>query len=374
MPKFTLRKTLQNFRPEDAEHLAQGQFTVSADPIYTVLKSCVCAGFYHPEKGIGAISHFTGLDQEGPSSTPALLSALISTLERLDAPVAECECFVLGGTERSPRVLRQVVHQLERRKIQYATLSTLGKMQRKIRFEPATGVLTLYEKEDQEEAPSYFAPGESLHCFNDPRARTATGATTLFRNPALLKNITNAVLPAISQEGNRFHVWCAGCSIGMEVYSIAMVTLDWMKKNRKSLPFKILGSDISEEALETARKGEYPVAKSLSPEFRRLINTYTDALDPTMVSMGKQLRSAALFRHRDLGHGSRKHKFDLVVCDHVFQYFTEERQLEYLKALISGCTPGGFLFLSTPLMRVSDAVMHQHPFHRLNRNFYQMQP
>jgi len=43
----------------------------------------------------------------------------------------------------------------------------------------------------------------------------------------------------------------------MEVYSVAMIVLEWLSRRWKAnVDFRILGTDISSEALEVASKGE----------------------------------------------------------------------------------------------------------------------
>lgn len=220
----------------------------------------------------------------------------------------------------------------------------------------------------------YFSVSESLDGFTDSSRRIATGATTFFRNPELLHQLTETVLPSVAASGGRFHVWCAGCSTGMEVYSIAMVVLDWMAANRRVLQFKILGSDISDEALNIARAGRYPTLKNLTQPNSLLFNRYMVDEGSGNAIVGRELQSVTLFKQRDIALGSRSHRFELVVCDHVFQYFTETRQYQYLERLVSACQPHGFLYVSTPLNQVSAELTERYPVRRFAKHFYQLQP
>ena len=47
---------------------------------------------------------------------------------------------------------------------------------------------------------------------------------------SLIKSIRNISNSCIGHKGKRFHVWCAGCSIGMQVYSVAMIVLEWLSR------------------------------------------------------------------------------------------------------------------------------------------------
>ncbi len=218
----------------------------------------------------------------------------------------------------------------------------------------------------------YFSVSESLDGFTDSSRRIATGATTFFRNPELLRQLTNTVLPSLASSGNRFHVWCAGCSTGMEVYSIAMVVLDWMDVNRCPLQCKILGSDISDEALGIARTGRYPSLKKLNQPNSILFNRYMLDDGNGSAVIGKELRAVTVFKQRDIALGSRSHKFELVVCDHVFQYFTETRQYEYLERLMAACQPHGFIYVSTPLNQVITEITNRYPVNKFAKHFYRL--
>jgi len=158
----------------------------------------------------------------------------------------------------------------------------------------------------------------------------------------------------------------------MEVYSIAMVVLDWIARAGRPLQFKILGSDISEEALETARAGRYPSGRHASPRNQLLFAKYMNAEENGAIAAGPQLRAVTLFKQRDIAQGSHRHRFELVVCDHVFQYFTEARQFEYVASLVRACQPGGFLYVSTPLHQVATAIAERYPLERLGQHFYRM--
>lgn len=218
--------------------------------------------------------------------------------------------------------------------------------------------------------PEAFSSDLSYACFNDPGRRLVTGASLLFRNADMLDQVRYAAAPALMARGPRLHVWCAGCSTGMEAYSLAMVILDALGSKRKTTALRILGTDISQEALDTAAAGRYPVSENSIRAYKALVERYTERVDQHQIAMGPELRGVVVFKQRDIRVGSRRHVFELVVCDHVLQYFEKEVQREFLDSLARAVTPGGFLYVSSPNRDVLDALGTRYGFEQRARSFY----
>ncbi len=63
-------------------------------------------------------------------------------------------------------------------------------------------------------------------------------------------------------------VWVPGCATGEEAYSIAMLLIEAAPSSGAPLPVQIFASDISKQAIQSARDGRYPenIAADVSPE------------------------------------------------------------------------------------------------------------
>jgi chemotaxis protein methyltransferase CheR len=260
--------------------------------------------------------------------------------------------------------------------IGYKELDILGRFHRKILYDPATGTVTLYKKSDEElsaEAKKIFSSNGTHNFFRDPKKRLIVGASLFFRNELLLEHIQKTVLPGILKKDRRLHIWCAGCSIGMEAYSVAMIILYWLSSHRKTnVDFKILGTDISIEALEKASKGEYSVNEKVVQLYLRLFSKYTERIDIHNLLMGPQLKEVITFKQRDITTGSRRHRFDLVICDHVLQYFSPKIQLKMLHSLATAVRPGAFLYVSSPSSSIiAEELAEKLDFTCLASKFYQ---
>ncbi|HBF34836.1 TPA: hypothetical protein DDW35_09770 [Candidatus Sumerlaeota bacterium] len=68
--------------------------------------------------------------------------------------------------------------------------------------------------------------------------------------------------------------------------------------------------------------------------------------------------------------GSRQPLFDLVICDHVLQYFTVDIQMGFLKGLLSGVKPDGFLYVSSPSKEIETTLRNSGNYEVLAKHFY----
>ena len=86
-----------------------------------------------------------------------------------------------------------------------------------------------------------------------------TNETYFFRESAQLAAFSEEILPELRQKNaarRSLRIWSAGCSTGEEPYTIAILLLesgDWWR----DWQVEILGSDINQRVLHTARKGVY---------------------------------------------------------------------------------------------------------------------
>ena len=296
-------------------------------------------------------------------------------LARHGLDLKDCLCFLLGGAERARNVYHMTTAALLERGIEWQELDVLGFYHRKFLFDPATGHIRMFRKSDQEmieSARKTYSSDRSYACFHDPKRRLITGASLFFRNQTLIHHLRNTILPTlVEEEGrSRLHVWCAGCSLGMEAYSIAMVALDWLKRrNHGDVDFRVLGSDISGEALVTARRAQYTMTERNELRNSTLFKRFTRDIGNNRIEMTDEIKNICAFRQRDIQAGSR-HLFECVVCDHVLQYFASDIQADMLEGLSSGMARRAFAYIATPTPSVSDLLRDKYHLENLGRYFY----
>ena len=88
-----------------------------------------------------------------------------------------------------------------------------------------------------------------------------TNKTDFFREPRHFDFLVQKALPDLIgngklRPGSRARIWSAGCSIGKEPYTLAMVLTDFFEK-QESYAFSIYATDISARVLKHALVGIY---------------------------------------------------------------------------------------------------------------------
>jgi len=170
--------------------------------------------------------------------------------------------------------------------------------------------------------------------------------TSFFRDPDVFESLKSAVFPKILKtkapaEPIRF--WVAGCSTGEELYSLAIALLEFLDDSARRHPIQIFGSDISERAVQTARKGAYSdtVMREVSEERRRRFFTKVES----GYRINKNVRDLCVFVRHDLARDPPFSKLDLVSCRNVLIYFGQALQRRVLPTLHYALRQGGFLLL-----------------------------
>lgn len=179
-----------------------------------------------------------------------------------------------------------------------------------------------------------------------------TNKTDFFREPAHFEYLYSNIIPALVEDRDagtkrEFAVWSAGCSSGEEPYTLAMVLADY-SLNVERISFHILGTDISTQVLEKARKAVYAEDKAEpvpSVMKRRYLLRSRDR-DHARVRVVPELRRTVEFgrlNFLDPDYGINM-MFDIIFCRNVLIYFERENQRNILLKLLDHLPPGGFLF------------------------------
>jgi chemotaxis methyl-accepting protein methylase len=202
--------------------------------------------------------------------------------------------------------------------------------------------------------------------FCDSTQAKATTATQLFRSAEMLQALRDIVIPAYMQRRIRkgLDVWSAGCSSGEEVYSLAIVALHELEK-LKEIPARVtvFGTDISDDQLRKAKAGQYLVNSSSGtlPAYKNILQKYA-AIEGEFIQMNSLLREHVKFGKFDLRCRPRQHTFDFIVCNHVFQYYDDNAQINFVRNFIGVLNPGGLFFIEGLTARAqADAGLRKLP-------------
>ncbi len=111
-----------------------------------------------------------------------------------------------------------------------------------------------------------------------------------------------------------------GCSTGEEVYSLAILLLEYLGDKTPNVPIQIYATDISERSLEKARLGVYPesIAADVSPArlrryFFKLQGSY---------QISKSVRELCVFARQNIAKDPPFSNLDLISCRNVLIYLS----------------------------------------------------
>lgn len=176
-------------------------------------------------------------------------------------------------------------------------------------------------------------------------AALTTNVTRFFREPHHFEDLRRKVLPPLAaraKAGGRVRIWSAGCSTGMETYSIAMCVLEAIP-DAPSLDVKILATDINPKVLAEGAAGRYP-ADALRDAPDVLRSRTFESVEGGQLQASAAMRSLITFRELNLmGDWPMKGPFDILFCRNVAIYFDEETQQRLWKRFADLLPPGGRL-------------------------------
>jgi two-component system CheB/CheR fusion protein len=186
--------------------------------------------------------------------------------------------------------------------------------------------------------------------------------TEFFRDPPAWEMLRTQILPPLLKtlkSGASFRAWSAGCASGEEAYSIAIILSEFFGPRIAEFDVKIYATDIDDDALATARRGEYSAeaVRRVRPEWRAKYFHGKGVLRVT-----REIRRLAIFGKSNLGQDAPISHVDLLVCRNVLIYFNSELQKQILARLHYALEPGGILFLGKSESQLTNSTQ----FRRLN--------
>jgi chemotaxis protein methyltransferase CheR len=174
----------------------------------------------------------------------------------------------------------------------------------------------------------------------------AVADTSFFRDREVFDHIGKVILPTLAsaRPDGVVRVWCAGCSTGQEAYSIAMLGMQ-VESVLANLKLDIIGTDLSQRALEKAHSGiytQFEVQRGLP--IRLLLQHFEKSGD--MWRAAERLRQAVRWRQLNLLEDRRSVRaFDILLCRNVVRYFDPAIADRVLEQMAGALAPDGFLVL-----------------------------
>jgi len=171
-----------------------------------------------------------------------------------------------------------------------------------------------------------------------------THETSFFRDLHPFDALRTTVLPrliAARRSGNPITIWSAACSWGQEPYSLAML----MMESFPGLAFKIVATDISEQALSRAREARFTQLEVNRGLPAPMLVKYFDRAGAHWV-LQPRIRALVDFRQLNLIEPwSMYPRPDVVFIRNVLIYFDMPTKRLILDRIRSVIMPDGALFL-----------------------------
>lgn len=185
--------------------------------------------------------------------------------------------------------------------------------------------------------------------FQEMFNRITINETSFFRNEPQLEVFEKQILPDLLEKrasSKRLRIWSAACSTGEEPYTIAMMLHRTLGLRLSDWRIEILGTDISEKALNLAMKGEY-TNYSIRTTSPLVVDRYFSKAGP-LFTIDPTIRSMVNFeRHnlKDRMAAKRHGVWDVIFCRNVLIYFDKAMKEQVIGTFAEQLAPDGTLFI-----------------------------
>lgn len=176
------------------------------------------------------------------------------------------------------------------------------------------------------------------------------GVTSFFRDPPVWQFLADVALPELLARRateNELRAWVVGCSTGEEAYSLAMVFAEVTQNlpQYSDLNLQIFASDMSPDAIDTARRGRFPTSIESDISADRLARFFT--AHENYYEIKAEIRGMVLFARHDVILDPPFTRLDLIFCRNLLIYFDAALQRRLLPLFHYSLRPGGVLVLGS---------------------------
>jgi chemotaxis protein methyltransferase CheR len=203
-------------------------------------------------------------------------------------------------------------------------------------------------------------------------ATFSINVTEFFRDFHFYEAFYSKIIPELYSQaqalGREVRVWSAGCASGEEPYTIALLFAE-AAESLQGLRCKVIATDVSAKALDTARAGVYAQAslKNVPPE---IMAKYFIRTADGKYQVSPRLKLMISFEQGNLSTMTPPKAIDAVFCRNVLMYFDKETQNKIQTKFHQSLRSRGFFILgqSEALMgeptRMFETVMARERIYR----------
>lgn len=212
-----------------------------------------------------------------------------------------------------------------------------------------------YEAESLDELAARVASGREEKLTDDVIEALLNHETSFFRDVASFRTLAERGLARLREARagpRRLRMWSAGCSMGQEAYTLAMIVAErpdlW-----RDWTIDILGTDISPGAIARACAGRYSqfeIQRGLPVS--HMLRRFAPAGDAWQVD--DTLRRMVRFRTHNLLDAPPSGRFDVVLCRNVLLYFSGD-----VRRLVFGRIAGAIADDGVMMLGAGETAMGQ---------------
>ena len=184
-----------------------------------------------------------------------------------------------------------------------------------------------------------------------------TNETYFFREPKHFDFLVEEILRKRRSAGS-FRILSAASSTGEEAYTMAMV----LAENLRNAPWEVVGTDISTQVLEKARRGHYPLERNegIPPAYLSKYCLKGVRSQEGSFLISSELRQRVSFHHLNLTLPVRQDLglFEVIFLRNVMIYFDTDTKRKVVDNLLPLLAPDGYLIIghSETLNGISDGL------------------
>ena len=196
----------------------------------------------------------------------------------------------------------------------------------------------------------YLVEDKTNQAINELANQITTNHTFFYREADHFEFFMKTILPDLVAKKTQSHskdlrIWCAAASSGEEPYNIIMCMMEYFGKDYPLWDAGLLGTDISDKALKTAKVGVYePYRVQTLPDMYK--NKYFHRDGESWV-VNDNVKKELTLRHFNLMNKTMPFKkpFDCIWCRNVMIYFDNETKKELVERLYDQTVPGGYFLI-----------------------------
>lgn len=169
--------------------------------------------------------------------------------------------------------------------------------------------------------------------------------SSFFRDCDSFTELNKALAETLSRKpaGSAIRFWAPGCASGEEAYTLAIIVSQLLGACLNERSFSIIGTDLNDEAIESAKRGSYR-----QTAFQEMP---ADLLERYFVEKGHHyevidnLRGICRFERQNVTGQAPEQDLDLISCRNLLIYLKSPLQNQIIRNFYDALRPHGLLFV-----------------------------